>query len=228
MNRRTFLTSTALATVGMMSGFALPSFAQETEAAEPATIVVPDLTVGDADAPIEIIEYASYTCPHCAHFHEAVFKPLKADYIDTGKVKFVYREIYFDKFGLWAAMVARCGGAMRYFGIQSLLYEQQTEWLAGGKDVMLIVENLRKIGKTAGLSDADLDACMNNGEMAQAMLAKATSEAEADDVKATPSLVIDGVKHSNMSYSDLKRILDKKLAEIALPQSEPSEDAVEN
>ncbi|WP_417269325.1 DsbA family protein [Celeribacter sp.] len=213
MNRRTFLTTTAFATVGMMSGFALPSFAQETEKAEPATIVVPDLTMGDADAPIEIIEYASYTCPHCANFHGSVFKPLKADYIDTGKVKFVYREAYFDKFGLWAAMVARCGGAMRYFGIQSLLYEQQTEWLAGGKDAMLIVENLRKIGKTAGLSDAELDACMNNGEMALAMIDKSEKEAEADEINATPTLVIDGVKHSNMPYADLKKILDKKLAE---------------
>ncbi|WP_417242046.1 DsbA family protein [Celeribacter sp.] len=213
MNRRTFLTTTALATVGFMSSFALPGFAQDAEAVEPTTVVVPDLTIGDADAPIEVIEYASYTCPHCANFHEAVFKPLKKDYIDTGKVKFTYREIYFDKFGLWASMVARCGGSMRYFGIQSLLYEQQEEWIAGGKDAMQIVENLRKIGKTAGLSDADLDACMNNGEMAQAMFEKASQEAEADDVSSTPSLVIDGVKHSNMSYADLQKILDEKLAQ---------------
>ncbi|ALI55837.1 DsbA family protein [Celeribacter marinus] len=213
MNRRTFLSTTALAVTGFVTSFAMPSFAQDADAAEPATVVVPDLTMGDDNAPIEIIEYASYTCPHCASFHDAVFKALKADYIDTGKVKFTYREIYFDKFGLWASMVARCGGSMRYFGIQTLLYEQQSEWIAGGKDAMQIVENLRKIGKTAGLSDTDLDACMNNGEMAQAMYEKATKEAEADDISSTPSLVIDGVKHSNMSYADLKKILDEKLAE---------------
>lgn len=208
MNRRMFLASTTLA-VGFLTVPGLAAFAQDAEMAD--EVVVPDLVLGDPDAPIEVIEYASYTCPHCATFHAAVFKDLKADYIDTGKVKFVYREIFFDKFGLWAAMVARCGGDMRYFGIQGLLYEQQRDWIAGGKDPMLIVENLRKIGKTAGLTDADLDACMNDGAMAKAMVEKSQEQATADDVNATPTLVINGEKHSNMSYADLKDVLDALL-----------------
>ena len=65
---------------------------------------------GSADAKVEIIEYASYTCPHCASFHAGPYKDLKKDYVDTGKVKFVYREVYFDRFGLWASMIARCAG----------------------------------------------------------------------------------------------------------------------
>lgn len=207
MNRRTFLATTTLA-----AGFlTLPSLSALAQDAEMTEIDVPELVLGEADAPIELIEYASYTCPHCANFHSAVFKKLKADYIDTGKVKFVYREIFFDKFGLWAAMVARCGGDMRYFGIQGLLYEQQSDWLAGGRDAMQVVENLRKIGKTAGLSDEQLDACMNDGDMAKAMVEKSQQQAEADEVNATPTLVINGKKHSNMSYDDLSELLDGML-----------------
>ena len=110
-------------------------------------------------------------------------------------------------------MVARCGGEMRYFGVQKILYDEQKDWIAGGKDTMEIVENLRKIGKRAGLTDEDLDACLNDGEMAEKLFAKFTKEMAEYDIDATPSLVIDGVKHSNMSYADLKEILDAKLAE---------------
>jgi protein-disulfide isomerase len=220
MNRRTFMITTALATLGgtlLLNPSAVTNFVVSPAFAQDATDVdtsdIPDLVLGDADAPIELIEYASYTCPHCANFHSAVFEPLKKDYIDTGKVRFVYREVYFDKFGLWASMVARCGGDMRYFGIQKMLYEEQSEWLAGGKDTMEIVENLRKIGKRAGLTDENLDACLNDGDMAEKLYAKFTKEVEEYDINATPSLVIDGEKHSNMSYADLKEILDAKLAE---------------
>ena len=125
------------------------------------------MVMGAADAPVEIIEYASFTCPHCAklprrpHIH-----CLKADYIDTGKVRFVYREVYFDRFGLWASMIARCGGEMRFFGMAELIYEKQREWGASG-DPVVIVEELRKLAKTAGLTDEMLDECMNDAEQAQ-------------------------------------------------------------
>jgi protein-disulfide isomerase len=133
---------------------------------------------------------------------------LKENYIDTGKVKFVYREVYFDKYGLWAAMVARCGGDLRYFGINAMLYEQQSEWIGGGSDAMEIVANLRTIGKKAGLSDANLDACMNDGEMAQAMVARFEETMTEYDVSGTPTLVINGEVNKNMSYADLSAKLD--------------------
>ena len=93
-------------------------------------LAIPDMVMGAADAPVEIIEYASFTCPHCANFHANIYPLLKADYIDTGKVRFVYREVYFDRFGLWASMIARCGGEMRFFGMAELIYEKQREWTA--------------------------------------------------------------------------------------------------
>ena len=91
------------------------ALAQEAGEIDTSTIV--EMVQGEADAPVEIIEYASYTCPHCASFHANQYPQLKANYIDTGKVRFVYREVYFDRFGLWASMLARCGGEMRFFGI---------------------------------------------------------------------------------------------------------------
>ncbi len=186
-----------------------PALAEEA----PATAQlpeVPEMVLGNPDAPITLVEYASFTCPHCAHFHETVFKDLKKDYIDTGKVKFVYREVYFDRYGLWAAMVARCGGETRYFGINAMLFEQQKVW-AGTDDPAAAVENLKKIGRTAGMDDATLQACLQDATMAQALVAKYEENSAKDAVTATPTLFINGEKYNNMSYEDLKAILDEKL-----------------
>ena len=85
----------------------------EAQEADLDTSTIVEMVQGAEDAPVEIIEYASYTCPHCANFHQGAYKQLKKDFIDTGKVKFIYREVYFDRYGLWASMVARCGGPAR-------------------------------------------------------------------------------------------------------------------
>lgn len=192
----------------------VPGATRAQEATAPAAaeaIVVPDMTLGNKDAKVTMMEYASFTCPHCARFHTEVFKPLKADYIDTGKIKFVYREVYFDRYGLWAAMVARCGGEMRYFGISDILLSTQDEW-AATDDPAIVVGNLKKIGRTAGMDDATIGACLDNGDMAQAMVTAYQTNAAADQVEGTPTLLINGVKHPNMSYAELKVILDAELA----------------
>jgi protein-disulfide isomerase len=190
---------------------ALAPFAAEAQDAATVPLPpVPDMVLGAADAPVTLIEYASYTCPHCASFHDTVFKQLKSDYIDTGKVRFVYREVYFDRYGLWAAIVARCGGETRYFGINSMLFDQQKEW-AASDDPAVVVENLKKIGRTAGMDDATLDACLKDNTMAQAMVAAYQTNATADAVEGTPTLIINGKKHGNMSYADLAKILDENL-----------------
>jgi protein-disulfide isomerase len=194
---------------GMTALAPLAAQAQEAAATE-ALPAVPDMVLGSADAPITLMEYASYTCPHCAHFHDTVFKDLKANYIDTGKVKFVFREVYFDRYGLWASMMARCGGDTRYFGISSMLFEQQKEW-AASEDANQVVENIRKIGRTAGMDDAQLNACLEDNKMAQAMVAAYQTNSTADAIEGTPTLIINGEKYSNMSYEDLAKILDAKL-----------------
>lgn len=171
-----------------------------------------EMTLGADDAPVTVVEYASFTCPHCATFHNGPLREMKADYVDTGKVRFVYRDVYFDRFGLWAAMIARCEPS-KFFGVADLLYEQQSEWIAGGNDPAQIAENLRRIGRVAGLDNDQLEACLADNETAQAMVAWYQTNAEADDVNSTPTLIIDGEKHGNMSYADLSAILDEKLGE---------------
>ena len=181
-----------------------------TEAA-PAKVEIQDFSLGSPDAKVEVIEYASFTCPHCANFHATVYPDLKKDYIDTGKIKFTYREVYFDRYGLWAAMIARCGGEMRYFGIVDMIFEQQKEWSASDNPNE-VVENLKTIGRTAGLDDATMDACMQDGAKAEAMVAHYQETSTADGLEGTPSFKINGTMHSNMSYDEMKAIIDAELA----------------
>ncbi|TNC49777.1 DsbA family protein [Rubellimicrobium rubrum] len=184
----------------------------QTAEAEPVTI--PDMAQGAEDAPVTIIEYGSFTCPHCAAFHADQYQQLKTDYIDTGKVRFVFREVYFDRFGLWASMIARCGGEMRFFGISDILYDTQREWIGEG-DPAAIADNLRRIGKTAGMDDATLDACLKDETQAEALVAWYTENAERDGIQSTPTFIINGETHSNMAYEELQQILEAELTETA-------------
>lgn len=183
------------------------------EAADIDTSSIVEMTMGPEDAKVTIIEYASFTCPHCARFHEDQFKKLKSNYIDSDKVHYIYRDVYFDRFGLWASMVARCGGTERFFGISDMIYAQQKEWIGDGQDPVQIANNLRKIGKVAGLSDDQLDSCLNDSDKAQILVAWFQEHAEADDISSTPTLLINGKKHSNMSYDELSDLIDEELAE---------------
>lgn len=180
----------------------------EDAAVEPAK----DMVMGDENAPVTVIEYASYTCPHCGDWHKQVFSKLKADYIDTGKVKFIHREVFFDRFGLWAGMIARCGGDMRYFGLNEMIYSTQKEWIGEG-DPALILENLRKIGRKAGMSNEEMDSCMGDEKFAQSLVAAYQTNATADEINSTPSFIIGGEKFANMSYEDFAAAIDEKLAE---------------
>jgi protein-disulfide isomerase len=188
--------------------------ALDEAAADPAAI--PEMALGDPDAPVTLIEYASFTCPHCANFAADQFPQLKADYIDTGRVRFVHREVFFDRFGLWAALIARCGDEAlapgRYFAIADMLYEDQREWVGEG-DPAAIAERLRAIGRAAGLDDAQIEACLTNEAEAEALYAWFQANAEADGVNSTPTLIIDGEKYSNMAYEELAAILDERLAQ---------------
>ncbi len=227
MNRRNILLG-AFATLGLGSWYMTSNKSSTTVAfpdaplpgaanaqgtnADVDTSGIPDMVMGSADAKIEIIEYASFTCPHCATFHQTVFKQLKSEYIDTGKVRFIYREVFFDRFGLWASLIARCGGDEKFFGIVDLLYGDQPKWTRAG-DPAAIVEELRKIGRLAGLDGGTLEACLQDGEQAQTMVAWYQKNAEADDINSTPSFLINGKKQPNMSFADLKKILDEELAD---------------
>lgn len=178
--------------------------------AQPVAPIMGDVVLGDAAAPVTVIEYASFTCPHCKNFHATVLNDLKTNYIDTGKVHFIYREVYFDRFGLWAGMVARCAGPDKYFGISNLIYEQQAEWTKG-ENPGAVADNLAKIGRSTGLTSDEIDACLRDEAMATAMIKVFEDTTAADGINSTPSFIIDGEKFSNMNYADFAEILDAKL-----------------
>lgn len=193
----------------MNRGSAPETVAATTEAVQ---FDVVEMMQGSGDSAVQVVEYASYTCPHCASFHANQYPQIKENYIDTNLIGFTYREVYFDQPGLWASMVARCGGEMRFFGISNILYEQQQDWARAG-DGAAISNALRNIGKVAGLSDADLDACMTDADQAQELMAWYRSNADRDDVQGTPSFLINGEKYPTMNYADFAAVLDEKLAE---------------
>lgn len=194
--------------------FLSANFAMAQDAPDIDTSDIPDMVLGNPDAEVTVIEYASFTCPHCAGFHAGSFKDLKKDFIDTNKIKFIYREVFFDRQGLWAAIVARCGeGAEnRYFGIAEMIYENQNTW-ARQDDPSDIVASLRRFGKTAGLTDTQLDQCFTDADSAQKLYARYLQQAEADGVRSTPSFIIDGTLYSNMAYDEMAGIISTALGE---------------
>lgn len=197
MRKREFLALTAAVSV------AGPVFAEDE-----AKPVVIEMAQGAEDAPVTMIEYASYTCPHCANWHKETYPKVKADFIDTGKVRFIIREVYFDRPGLWAGMIARCGGPEKYFGMADLLFARQSEW-ARAESGAEIAENLYKLGRIAGMEQADMEACLNDRPMAEALVAEFQKNSETDKIRSTPSFVINGTLHSNEPYNKLKDILEE-------------------
>lgn len=142
--------------------------------------------LGNPDAPVRIIEYASLTCSHCAHFHNDIFPQLKEKYIDTGKVYFEFREFPLNDPALKATITARCLPKERYEGFISLLFKTQEKW-ASGIDYMAM---LKQNSRLAGLSEERFNACHENGDI---KLKIAASMQEAQDkwkISATPSFII--------------------------------------
>jgi protein-disulfide isomerase len=117
--------------------------------------------------------------------------------------------VYFDRYGLWAGMVARCGGPLRYFGIVDLIYENQAEWTQGAPAE--VAENLRRIGRTAGFSNEELDACMTDAAMAEAMIATYEANTEVHAIPGTPAFVLNDELHGNMNYQELRGLIDTEL-----------------
>ncbi|PWJ17429.1 DsbA family protein [Jannaschia seohaensis] len=211
-NRRTFLTLLASGTA-LGAGAMLWPRGQgglgDLGAAHAQGAAVPEMTLGDPNAPVKVIEYASYTCPHCANFHNETFKSFKAEYIDTGKVHFTYREVYYDRYGLWASMIARCAGPRRFFGVSELIYKRQRDW-ARQSEPAAVADSLKRIGLQAGMSRAEVDACMQDAAQAEALYGWYQANSERHQVRSTPSFLINGEMHSgNMSLSQIGRLVDE-------------------
>ena len=171
---------------------------------------VVEMSMGSPDAPVTLIEYASFTCPHCAAFNAEVMPLIKSNYIDAGKVRLIYREVYFDGPSLWASIVARCAGEDRFFGVVNLLFQKQPAWAHAqtGEDV---VAGLVSIGKEAGLTEGQVMACLDDEAFRKSLVEQFQKNATADDVRATPSFVMNGKKLSNMPWPEFQAEIDAAL-----------------
>ena len=191
-----------------MAGIAALLFTMSARAAPPsAEDALKDRIMGDPNAPVEIIEYSSLTCPHCRNFHLNVLPALKKKYIDTGKVKLIYRDFPFDRFGLMAAVMARCAPPNRYFQFLDVLFQNQERW---SKDPNPGAA-LARIGKLGGLSENDFQACMSNKQLVDGLIQVRLDANKRFDVTATPTFVINGDKRvvGFQSFEVFDELLEK-------------------
>ena len=176
--------------------------------AGPIDITSDDRVMGSADAPVTVIEYASLTCPHCATFHADTLPTLKSDYVDTGKVRLVYRDFPLDRIALSAAVLARCSGPERYFGFLGMLFKAQANWRQA-KDPMIALKQISRLG---GLRGETIDACLADKELVKRVVAERFDAEKAFDINSTPSFIINGKKYSGaLTVEQVKAIIDPLL-----------------
>ena len=163
--------------------------------------------MGDPDAPVTIVEYASLTCSHCASFHRDVLPKIKEAYIDRGKVRLVYTDFPLDGLALGAAMLARCAQPERYFGFLTVLFRSQQTW-AGSDDPR---QELQRVALLGGISRADFDACLADRALMKAIQERAAAGAQRG-IQSTPSFVINGKKVAGPpSFEELRNVIDETL-----------------
>lgn len=146
-----------------------------------------DHVLGDPKAPITLIEYASFTCPHCAHFHTQILPELKKKWIDSGKVKLVYRDFPLDQVAAKAAQIAECAPADRYYPVIDLIFRNQATWATGSDPIAELAKPLR----IAGMGENEIKACLANEAKANQVVADYKG-GEVLGVNSTPTLFIDG------------------------------------
>ena len=169
-----------------------------------------DVVEGKADAKLTIIEYTSFTCPHCRAFHEDIYTPLKADYIDTGKIRFIYRDFPLDNPSLAASIVSRCGGEEKYLGFVDLFMTQQERWRTSGD----VFGELKEMAKLGGLGGDQIDFCLGDVELGQSIVDRAQIAETAFDVNATPTILINGERYAGrLTLEAFKAQLDARLGE---------------
>ena len=187
------------AIVGVAFTSADPSFAQRKDGPTEVPVEelmkapegLPELSSGPADAKITVVEYASMTCPHCAHFTNDVFEDFKKKYIDTGKVRYIFRDFPLDNLAAAVSMLARCAGPDKAMPMIETFYAKQSDWaFANGSPVPKLFD----IAKQAGFTQDSFDKCLTNQKLLDQITAERTRASETFGVNATPTFFINGKK----------------------------------
>jgi protein-disulfide isomerase len=164
--------------------------------------------IGDDSASIKMIEFASLTCGHCAKFHNEVFPLIKKDYIDTGKVSFIYRDFPLDKFALKASVIARCSGSDRFFSFLRVLYNKQKDWTRTQDPF----KSLLKIAKLGGLKNDEIKVCVGNKSIEDGILKERLNSTKTYEIKATPTIYFNEEKYEgDLTFEALKLKIDSLL-----------------
>jgi protein-disulfide isomerase len=212
LSRRALFMATGVAALSA----AVPALAQRREG--PAEIPVadlmapgelPDVVVGSPDAKVTIVEYASMTCGHCANFHNKVYPELKTKYIDTGKVRFVFREFPLDNLAAAASMLSRCAGGDRGQGLISVLFAKQDDWaFVRGNPVPKLFD----IAKQAGFTQESFDKCLTDQALLDKLIAGRTRASEKFGVNSTPTFFINGKRlQGGSTMADFDKALEPLL-----------------
>jgi protein-disulfide isomerase len=194
ITRRAFTAALSLTGLSLLAGFSplrLITEAMAQSAADVAKPVsLPDMALGPANAPITITEFASMTCPHCAAFNADVFPKIKAAYIDTGKIRYVFREFPLDIKAAAGSMLSRCiakDDAGKYFAVTDMLFKQQSDWVMKNT-----TETLTRIGKQAGLSQQAVDDCLKDQTLLDKIVADQKFANDVLKVNSTPTFFLNG------------------------------------
>lgn len=163
-----------------------------------------DKILGKADAPVTIVEYASLTCSHCADFHAGTFKVLKEKYIETGKVRMIFREFPLDPLSTAASMMARCAPEARYFPLVDVLFSQQKNWAMSEKPL----DSLLAIARQAGFTQESFEACLKNQSVYDGLNEAKKRGVDVHGVNSTPTFFINGeIRRGNISVEELEKLL---------------------
>lgn len=151
-------------------------------------------SLGNKDAKIKMIEFASLTCGHCARFHNKVMSVIKEKYIKSGNILYVYNDFPLDKFALKASVIARCSGNRNYFNFLDVFYEKQKDWTRT-KDPF---KSLLKIAKFGGLKDDDIKVCVGNKSIEDGILKNRLKYSKEYEIKATPTIYFNDKKYDGV------------------------------
>ncbi len=171
-----------------------------------------DFVIGDENAPITIIEYSSLSCSHCADFHTDTLETIKKEYVDTGKVRFVFRDFPFNYPALLASMVLRCiPNDVRYDYMNALFY-LQSNWAT--RENPKTTKELFKIMQSGGMTKDEFDTCIHNVDLENEILQGVMSAQNEFNIQSTPSFLINGMLvEGNKSTKEFRQIIDKILSQ---------------
>lgn len=205
MHRRTLLSATAAGFAALPIASALrPAFAQGWDAG----LTDFDKVFGADDAPVTLIEYASFTCGHCANFHNETLPELTQTYIDTGSVRFVFRDFPLDGVALRAGMLARCLPDSAYKPMLDLIFQQQREWARADDPVLALVS----LARNAGLSESAAQACLADEDLAVRIVEMRQEGIDRYGVNSTPTFVLEGETFAGaLSFEEMAARIDAVL-----------------